>query len=181
MYINKMKALIQIGIWSILFVLALPIMFGCFGAAIENGTPETVPVLLLLGVLCVLVLAGYVRVFGLCSHLLAFGNCLRSDTDGSVSAADAAEYLKMTRDRFNRMISYGEKKKILINMIYDAAGDRFVLTDRFNPQKLSDEKPFVGVSCPGCGANLKIRAGASAECVYCDRIVSAPDVKISVN
>ena len=90
MYINKMKALIQIGIWSILFVLALPIMFGCFGAAIENGTPETVPVLLLLGFLSVLVLAGYVRVFALCSHLLAFGNCLRSDTDGSVSAADAA-------------------------------------------------------------------------------------------
>ena len=71
-----------------------------------------------------------------------------------------------------------EKKKILINLVYDAQGGRFILTDRYIPADPIKDRPFVGMDCPGCGASLKIRAATTGICPYCDRQVTAPNIVV---
>ena len=81
-----------------------------------------------------------------------------------------------TKEKVMRLKNYGEKKKILINLVYDAQGDRLILTDRYNPANASKDKPFVGMACPGCNASLKIRATTTGICPYCGRSVTAPNI-----
>ena len=37
-----------------------------------------------------------------------------------------------------------------------------------------ENKPFIGVHCPGCAASLKIRANTQGTCPYCGRLITAP-------
>ena len=176
MYINLRKLYFQLAIWSFIAVPAFTMTFVFIGTMVEYGTADTVPLFILWTGITVALLANYLKTLGYVGRLGSMDRVFRADPDGSVPAQEVADYLHITQDKLMRLISYGEKKKILINLVYDAQGGRFILTDRYIPADPIKDRPFVGMDCPGCGASLKIRAATTGICPYCDRQVTAPNI-----
>ncbi|MCR4791379.1 MAG: hypothetical protein K5871_01375 [Lachnospiraceae bacterium] len=178
MYINMTKIYIQLGIWSVIAVFSFTSIFVFVGTAVEYGDVNTVPVFIIFTLIAAALSMNYIKTMVYITRLKALDNVFRADSDGSVPVSEVAGYLNTTPLKLMRMKNYAEKKKILINLVYDAQGDRFILTDRYNPANPVTDRPFVGLSCPGCGAGLKIRAGATGVCPYCDRSVTAPNIMV---
>lgn len=179
MYINRTKLFIQLGLWSIVEVFAFMGIIVFIGTAIEYGDSNTIPVFILFTLIALALNLNYLKTMFYVGKLKAIEDVFRADSDGSVPVKDVAGYLHMTPEKLTRLRRYGEKKKILVNLVYDAQGDRFILSDRFRSMDPVKDRPFVGMSCPGCGANLKIRANTTGVCPYCDRQVTAPNIVVS--
>ena len=178
MYINKTKLGIQLGIWSFIAIYSFTSIFVFVGTMVEYGTLETIPVFLFFTGISVWLSYNYIKTVVYICRLKAMDDCFRADSDGSVPVGQVAEYLNIAPEKLIRMRDYAEKKKILINLVYDAQQDRFILTDRYNPADPVKDRPFVAMSCPGCGASLKIRAATTGTCPYCDRSVTAPNIMV---
>ncbi|MBO4243350.1 MAG: hypothetical protein J5883_08745 [Clostridiales bacterium] len=182
-YINKNVLFTKLGIWSIWFVVGFMGAFICFGTAAEEGFSAVSAWLTCLGFFNVGLVIIYCRTMMFLGVFMRINTIMKNDDDGLVPVKELCGYLNMTREKFEKARLYGIRKKILINMVYDDANDRFVLTDRFDPAKAAANeekaaKPFIGMSCPGCAAALKIRSGATGICPVCGREVTAPNVVI---
>jgi len=178
MYINLRRLYTQLLIWSVIAVPAFTLLFVFIGTMVEYGTRDTIPLFILYSGLMIFLLYRYIKTVGYVGGLGSMDRVFKADPDGSVPMDEIAIYLHTTPDKLLRMISYGEKKKILINLVYDAQGKRFILTDRYRPADPIKDRPFVGMDCPGCGASLKIRAATTGVCPYCDRQVTAPNIMV---
>ncbi|MBO7356115.1 MAG: hypothetical protein ILP17_04995 [Lachnospiraceae bacterium] len=178
MYINLRKLYLQLAIWSMIAVPAFTLTFVFIGTMVEYGTRDTIPLFILWTAIMIVLLVNYVKTLGNVGRLGSMDRVFRADPDGSVPVQEVAEYLHTTQDKLIHLISYGERKKILINLVYDAQGGRFILTDRYRPADPIKDRPFVGMDCPGCGASLKIRAATTGVCPYCDRQVTAPNIVV---
>ena len=178
MYINLKRLYLQLAKWSIIMVISFTFGFIFIGTAFEYWSNDTSPVFLILAAGCVFLCLHYVKNYIYILRFKFLDDCFRADDDGSVPVQQVAEYLHTTPEKLERMRVYGEKRKILINLVYDQANSRFILTDRYKPRDLMKDRPFVGMNCPGCGANLKIRSGTAGICPYCDRQVNAPFITI---
>ena len=152
--------------------------FVFIGTMVEYGTRDTIPLFILWTAIMIVLLVNYGKTLGNVGRLGSMDRVFRADPDGSVPVQEVAEYLHTTQDKLIHLISYGERKKILINLVYDAQGGRFILTDRYRPADPIKDRPFVGMDCPGCGASLKIRAATTGVCPYCDRQVTAPNIVV---
>lgn len=159
-------------------VPAFTLTFVFIGTMVEYGTRDTIPLFILWTAIMIVLLVNYVKTLGNVGRLGSMDRVFRADPDGSVPVQEVAEYLHTTQDKLIHLISYGERKKILINLVYDAQGGRFILTDRYRPADPIKDRPFVGMDCPGCGASLKIRAATTGVCPYCDRQVTAPNIVV---
>ena len=178
MYLNMIRCTKELLKWSL---IALPAFLGSLvflGTAIEYGEAVTIPVFLVLEIICIVLMVKYVQAMSCLYRFRAMNDCFRADSDGSVPAEQLAEYLGITTKKLDQIRRYGEKTKILVNIVYDSENNRFILTDRYKPVDRVKDLPFIGMSCPGCGANLKIRAGSIGICPYCDRNVTAPNITI---
>ncbi len=178
MYINLKKLLIQLLIWSLIGLVAFMSIIVNIGTAIEYGTRETIPLFGIYTILSGILLLYYIRNLAYLGMLKRMDDVFRNDPDGSVPAADIVKYLQTTHEKLMKVREYGEKKNVLINLVYDTQKERFILTDRFKPGDPVKDRPFVGMDCPGCGANLKIRAATTGVCPYCDRQVTAPNILV---
>lgn len=178
MYLNMTKFYIQLVLWSFIAFFSFTATIVFIGTTIEYGTPDTIPVFILFTIVTVGLTLNYVKNMVYLGKLKAMDDVFRADSDGLVPVKDVAGYLHITPEKLMRIRLYAERKKILINLIYDAQGDRFILSERHRPNDLVKDRPFVGMSCPGCGASLKIRAGATGVCPYCDRMVTAPNIQV---
>lgn len=179
MYINKSKIFPLIIVWSVMFVIFFTTAFTFIGmACYSTKEPTLCALFLILAAGSILLIRHFFIVLSNLAHLIRLNSLLRSDEDGSVPVEDIASYLRMTRPRLNKMLDYGEKKHILINVVRDVTGDRLVLTDRFAPEVKTADRPFVGINCPGCASPLKLRAGSTGVCPFCGRDVTAPDIVI---
>ena len=178
MYINRTKLFIQLCLWSVIAVFSFTATIVFIGTMCEYRNLETIPVFIIFTGFTVGLTLNYVKTIAYIGRLKAMDDVFRADSDGSVPVKDVAGYLHITPEKLMRIRLYGEKKKILINLIYDAQGDRFILSDRFRPADPIKDRPFVGMSCPGCGASLKIRANTTGVCPYCERMVTAPNIQV---
>lgn len=176
MYIKHSKLFLQLGIWSVVFVFAFTGSFVCIGTACEYGDASNIPMFLFMAAVCIFLMYFYFRTFVYLGRFTALDKILKNDDDGLVPRDEMAKYLNMRRDKFDKLIRYGERKKILINLVIDVEHDRFVLTDKHKPSEGIKDRPFIGMSCPGCASPLKIRAGASGHCPICGRQVTAPNI-----
>ena len=176
MYINLKKLYLQMGIWSFIAVPAFTGLFVFIGTMVEYGDKDTIPIFIIWTGIAITLCINYCKTMSYVIKLKALHDVCRADADGSVPINEVADYMHTTREKIIRLKNYGEKKRILINLVYDASGDRFILTDRYRPVDPVNDRPFVGMACPGCGASLKIRATTTGICPYCDRTVTAPNI-----
>ena len=96
-----------------------------------------------------------------------------AEHNGLLSAEDAERIWKTAGE-----LCADARKKILINLVYDETNQRFILTDRADPNAGAKDRPFIGLSCPGCAAPLKIRSGTTGSCPFCGRDVTAPNIVV---
>lgn len=175
-YINKNTLFVKLGIWSVLFVFGFTMAFCCFGAATSGGGFAVSAWLCFMGILNVMLVVYYIRTLMFLGMFIRMNNLLVNDEDGLIPVKEICDYLHMDRKKFEKARLYGIRKKIFINMVYDDANDRFILSDRYKPGEKTTAKPFIGMSCPGCAAALKIRSGATCQCPVCGREVTAPSI-----
>lgn len=179
MYINKSKIFPLIIVWAFMFVILFTTAFTFIGMAFYTlNEPTLCALFLIIAAGAIVLIRHFFIVFSILIHLIRLNSLLRSDEDGSVPVEDIASFLRMTRPKLNRMLDYGEKKHILINVVRDVTGDRLVLTDKFTPSTKTADRPFVGINCPGCASPLKLRAGSTGVCPICGREVTAPDIVV---
>ncbi len=178
MYINSVRFTKELIKWS---VIMFPAFLGAFiflGTAVDCGDWTIIPFFIAAEVFCIFILKKYIQNMFYLGWMRLLDRLFKQDADGSVPISEVSNYLATTPERVEKMRKYGEKTRILVNLVYDAEGKRFVLTDKSNAGVRMNDRPFVGLSCPGCGANLKIRSGAVGVCPYCDREVPAPNITI---
>ncbi len=102
-----------------------------------------------------------------------------ADADGFVPVAELARALNKTEEETISKITKMIRRGYLINCNYSAHQRAFLLSDKTGApttmfQGAPENKPFIGVHCPGCAASLKIRANTQGTCPYCGRLITAP-------
>lgn len=177
-YVNKTILYTKLGIWSVLGVIGFVGTFVCLGASTSGAGIAVTGWLLFMGLCFAALVVFYFRTLGSLGLYMRMNNILVNDDDGSVPVKEICDYLHVTREQFEKARLYGIRKKIFINMVYDDANDRFILSDRFKPGEKTAAKPFIGMSCPGCASALKIRSGATGICPVCGREVTAPSIVV---
>ena len=153
------KLYVQMAIWSVICVPAATSIFVFIGTMCEYGDAGTVPIFLIFTAAALALVLNYIKTMVYIGRMKALDDVCRSDDDGSVPISQIAEYMHTTKEKVMRLKNYGEKKKILINLVYDAQGDRLILTDRYNPANASKDKPFVGMACPNFFSAFATRSG----------------------
>ena len=183
MYRNDTKLFLTLGIWSVIVV------FATLGAIVSLGVtfddkplPDPVPMLamfLSIAAVSIFLIVMYFVKLGLIAGAMRFNNLFMADDDGYVPVSDLAKETGMTE---YKVIQKGQlliRKGYLINVNYNAADKAFLLSDKIGQpsapvQGVPQNRPFLGVYCPGCAASLKIRANTKGNCPYCGREIIAP-------
>ena len=98
---------------------------------------------------------------------------------GERRRAELARALNKTEEETISKITKMIRRGYLINCNYSAHQRAFLLSDKIGApttmfQGAPENKPFIGVHCPGCAASLKIRANTQGTCPYCGRLITAP-------
>lgn len=73
---------------------------------------------------------------------------------------------------YERLILKAHAKGYFTNVAYNSTERVFELSDRIE-EAADYEKRFIGITCPNCGAPLKIREGSSLVCPTCGSEVKA--------
>lgn len=178
MYINRNKTTFLILIWSVIVVPAFMFDVVIAGTMGEYQNWELFPMFSFFFVVFGLLCWGYVRTFKRIMQLAKMESVLKNDADGIVPADEIMEYMNISPKEFAKIRSYAERKKLLINLVYDETNRNFILTDRADVKAGSKDRPFIGLSCPGCAAPLKIRSGTTGSCPFCGRDVTAPSIVV---
>ena len=170
MYYNRTRELMKTLFLFPVFMFSLVFGIASVGAACEKGTAQTVPVLLIFLAISVFLLFLCVRFYIYSIRIAAMNSCLAKDADGLVPIDEVAEYLNISKEKMYRTLRFGERKRILINLVRDVENDRLILTDKYvKADFIVKDMPFIGMTCPGCAAQLKIRQGAVGNCPFCGR------------
>lgn len=188
MYKNNNKLLVTMFIWMILagngFIWAF--IFCGVGTSELKGLDDALPyriVYLFLAALNIglIVLCGIKYM-----HMMAVNEINRffsADEDGYVPLSDLSKALNYPEYKVLKIINTNLRKGYLINFNYDASERAFLLSDKYKPSSSirfygePENRPFIGVHCPGCAASLKIRSGTAGTCPYCGREVIAPSAE----
>jgi hypothetical protein len=187
MYKNNTKIFVVLGIWSVVVVFAVLGAIVSLGVLFDDKpfpdpVPMTVMFLFMASVNIFLIVMYFVR-FKMIGSTIRFNNLFMADEDGYVPASDLS---KETGVPEFKVIQNGQKlirKGYLINVNYNASEKAFLLSDKIGRpvgpqlQGVPENKPFLGVYCPGCAASLKIRANTKGNCPYCGREIIAPPYK----
>jgi hypothetical protein len=109
-----------------------------------------------------------------------------ADADGFVPVAELARALNKTEEETIIKVTTMIRRGYLINCNYSAHQRAFLLSDKIGAptsmyQGAPENKPFVGVHCPGCGASLKIRAATMGTCPYCGKLLIGPNYDPDTN
>ena len=109
-----------------------------------------------------------------------------ADADGFVPVSELAKALGYTEDKTISKVTKMIRKGYLINCNYSAHQRAFLLSDKIGAptsmyQGAPENKPFIGVHCPGCGASLKIRAATMGTCPYCGKLLIGPQYDPNTN
>lgn len=114
-------------------------------------------------------------------NISALNRYLMTDEDGYVPLADICKALGKNEEKVLKIINYGTRKGFLVNMNYSMTEKAVFLSDKIlrddqakNERGIPENRPFIGVHCPGCAASLKIRTNTKGLCPYCGREVIAP-------
>ena len=178
MYLNRKRLMFWLLLWSVIVIPAFTLDTAFIGTMFSTQEWELFPVFLFFFLVFSLLCWGYISTFIKIGHLIKLESILKNDADGIVPADEIEEYMNITPQKLMKIRHYGDRKKILINLVYDETNQRFILTDRADPNAGAKDRPFIGLSCPGCAAPLKIRSGTTGSCPFCGRDVTAPNIVV---
>ena len=189
MYKNNNKLLITLFIWMFLagngFIWAF--IFCGVGTSELSGLDDPLPYRIVYLFLAA-VNIGFIVLCGVKYTSLLAVNQINSffaaDEDGYVPLADLSKALNVPEYKTLKYVNDNLRKGYLINFNYDASERAFLLSDKYKPTSSvrfygePENRPFIGVHCPGCAASLKIRSATAGTCPYCGREIVAPEVEI---
>ena len=178
MYINKKRIMFWLLLWSVIVIPAFTMETVIIGTMFSTQEWDYLPVFLFFFIVFGFLCWGYISTFIRIGQLTKLDSVLKNDADGIVPASEIMEYMNITPKMLYKIRHYGDRKKILINLVYDETNQRFILTDRADPNAGAKDRPFIGLSCPGCAAPLKIRSGTTGSCPFCGRDVTAPSIVV---
>lgn len=188
MYKNQSKLVATLLIWSAIAVPAFCfgiVLLGVLGSRPKVEDPVSVYALYIIMLIpCAFLIYMYFRRFGNVGFAQRVSNYFEKDSDGLVPVNEFATAMGMTQEQVVKKTNYLIRKGYLVNTNYDNAHRVFLLSDKYRPQSefavsrgLPEDKPFQGVTCPGCAAALKIRAETRGVCPYCGREIIGPSFK----
>ena len=183
MYSNSTKISISICIWSFLMVIGAVGTFtfaGVFCEELGNSDPVQLALFLIFGAGCFSLVVIYVRKLMFFATISKLERIFNADEDGYIPLDEAVsetgepgvKLIKITRKAISR--------RYMINLNYDAANKAFLLSDKVKEAHsvhsgVPEDRKFIGIICPGCAANLKVRLKTSASCPYCGREIIASE------
>ncbi len=182
MYKNQMKLVRTVGIWGIIHVFALMNAVICMGVVTSGkdlGGFAMLILFLLFGSAGIFLIVVFWKKYLNCSFVIRLNRLFEADADGFVPAADLARELGLGEPELIKKIEDNINKGYVVNVNYSAKDRAYLLSDKVGKQVpdmqgLPELKPFLGISCPGCAAALKIRAGSAGTCPFCGRLITAP-------
>ena len=186
MYQNRSKGVVAPIIWCIVCGMCIMPAVVLWGITFDTKIYETIdePVLyrMMYLVFAIAFTAPIVVFFIKCAQTAAvrhISDLFTADADGFVPVAELARALNKTEEETISKITKMIRRGYLINCNYSAHQRAFLLSDKIGApttmfQGAPENKPFIGVHCPGCAASLKIRANTMGTCPYCGRLISAP-------
>ncbi|MCR4671276.1 MAG: hypothetical protein K5643_08800 [Saccharofermentans sp.] len=184
MYYNRGKLLRSLILWSLILIVAAPCTLVCFGVLLTGVSKTSDPAGMFAFFFSGLVINGtliyfYLRKFNRLSFVTRANRLLEKDEDGYVPLNEFAKEMGLTEEKLINYFEYGMRKGYIVNMNYDSAHRVFLLSDKMTPQRSilmgrPEDRPFIGVHCPGCAASLKIRTSTGGTCPYCGRTIVAP-------
>ena len=185
MYYNRIKLCISICIWAVLSVIGafLAIVFlGTLSSGRITDAP-TIIMFLLIGTGGGFLAFIFWKKFFDFMQYYRYSTLFAADADGFVPLADLAHATGTPEVKIQNRIQNAIRKGYMVNVNYSAKDRAFLLSDKLNKpapnlQGLPELKPFLGITCPGCAAALKIRAEASGTCPYCGRLITAPQYPV---
>ena len=183
MYKNNTKIFITLGIWSVVMVPAVLGAVVSLGVTFDGGPfDDPVPMItmfLSIAAISIFLIVMYFVKFGQIGMAIRLDKLFMADEDGYVPAAELAKETGTPEYKLIRKAQYLIRKGFLINVNYNAADKAFLLSDKIGKPSMQtagipENRPFLGVYCPGCAASLKIRANTRGNCPYCGREIIAP-------
>lgn len=182
MYKNTNKISVSIVIWSMLSVFAFTMGFVFIGLIFSDNVTRyvivTKAIYLLLAAGCLWILFKYFKNLSHFARIYKMNELFMADEDGFIPLAELSREIGDTEIDLRKYIEYYIRKGYLVNLNYDASSKAFLLSDRItahesHPGGRPENKPFVGIHCPGCAASLKIRVNTLGNCPYCGRSLIA--------
>lgn len=183
MYKNNTKIYITLGIWSSIMVPAVLCAIVSLGVLTDDKPfKDPIPMItmfLSFAAVSIFLIIMYFVNFARIGMTIKLDKLFMADEDGYVPVGELS---KETGTPEYKLISKGQyliRKGYLINVNYNAADKAFLLSDKIGKPSVQtsgipENRPFIGVHCPGCAASLKIRSNTKGNCPYCGREIIAP-------
>lgn len=187
MYKNIGKMMLSVSIWGVLATfgfLSAMVTLGILTDAkytnrIDNPMRALYAVMFLVGSALVCIFWKKFMNFGLIGRM---NDIFMADDDGYVPLEDLSKELGMSAEKILPVANMGIRKGYMINLNYNATDKVFLLSDKLHKPNyefagvgIPENKPFIGIHCPGCAASLKIRSNTRGVCPYCGREIIAPE------
>jgi len=178
MYKNMTKMTLSICLWALVSCITLPLSIVFIGVSFSDIQGKDA---ILMRIIFIILAAAFTSVFVLfwrkflsLMRVHNLNNLFEADEDGFVPIADLSKAMNMPEVKLRKLTEMLIRKGYLINLNYDASSRAFLLSDKITAKKpllagKPENKPFVGVHCPGCAASLKIRVNTRGTCPYCGR------------
>ena len=184
MYINNKKTYFSLFWWTLVGSVAF------MGAAIFTGiffddSPMDDPVptkimFFLMAAGSIALLVCYIRNMTMLGTVTRLNRLFAADEDGYVPVEDLCKETGIPEHKLLAQTNKAMLKGYIINCNYNAAEKAFLLSDKIRKvpaltlRGAPENKPFIGIHCPGCAASLKIRVETKGTCPYCGREIIAP-------
>ncbi|MCR5489296.1 MAG: hypothetical protein K6F03_04455 [Saccharofermentans sp.] len=137
------------------------ILFISLSSHFDHGLAETLLCLIVSGLM--LIKIGIIIWRALMIHRLSkcriYNSIIEEDHDGIIAYSSIAKMTGVSEANVIRDIMWLVRERYLINITVGRTAVRVDL--------LSDEKDFVTVACPTCGAHIVIRKNGGGRCDHC--------------
>ena len=183
MYRNHTKIALSLCLWSFIHVFAFVGAFVFIGVIFDGGPfDDPIPMIvmfLICAAVCIFLVVMYWRKFIQFGMVIRLNNLFMADEDGYVPLNDLCNEMGMPEYKLLKSVQTLMRKGYLINLNYNASEKVFLLSDKVGKPSMQiqgapENRPFIGLHCPGCAASLKIRANTKGNCPYCGREITAP-------
>ena len=183
MYKNSAKLTTTVCLWSVIHIFAFMGAFIFLGVTFDGGPfDDPIPMIsmfLICAGVCIFLIVMYWRRFIQIGTVIRLNNLFMADEDGYVPLKDLCSEMGIPEYKLLNKVQTLLRKGYLINLNYNATEKVFLLSDKVGKpgrqiQGAPENKPFIGIHCPGCAASLKIRANTKGNCPYCGRELIAP-------
>ena len=193
MYQNKSKGIVATIIWCVVSGMCIMPAVVLWGISFDDKVYQKIDEPVLFRVMYLVFAIAFtfpIVVFFIKAAESAFvrriSDLFTADADGFVPVAELAAALGYTEEKTISKLTRMIRKGFLINCNYSAHHRAFLLSDKIGAptsmyQGAPENKPFVGVHCPGCGASLKIRAATMGTCPYCGKLLIGPQYDPNTN